>query len=154
MLVLSIHEIITPENYKFFKGVVLMDKITHQVRAEHWAKIMNECINSGMSKTAWCRANGISEKQFFYWQRILRREAFENSQNSSLPATVGSDQELTPATQRTVSFTEVKLPSSSQSTAPVFHPDLVIRKGSLILEISKSASDELLSRIGGLLGAE
>ena len=28
-----------------------MDKITHQVRAEHWAKIMNECINSGMSKT-------------------------------------------------------------------------------------------------------
>ena len=51
-----------------------MDKITHQVRAEHWAKIMNECINSGMSKTAWCRANGISEKQFFYWQRILRRK--------------------------------------------------------------------------------
>ena len=36
-----------------------MDKITHQVRAEHWAKIMNECINSGMSKIAWCRANGI-----------------------------------------------------------------------------------------------
>ena len=50
-----------------------MDKITHQVRAEHWARILNECLNSGMSKTAWCRANGISEKQFFYWQRILRR---------------------------------------------------------------------------------
>ena len=48
-----------------------MDKITHQVRAEHWARILNECLNSGMSKTAWCRANGISEKQFFYWQRIL-----------------------------------------------------------------------------------
>ena len=41
VLVLSIHEIISPENYKFFKGVVPMDKITHQVRAEHWAKIMN-----------------------------------------------------------------------------------------------------------------
>ena len=52
-----------------------MDKITHQVRAEHWTKILNECMNSGMSKTAWCRANGISEKQFFYWQHILRREA-------------------------------------------------------------------------------
>ena len=50
-----------------------MDKITHQVRAEHWARILNECLNSGMSKNAWCRANGISEKQFFYWQRILRR---------------------------------------------------------------------------------
>ena len=71
-----------------------MDKITHQVRAEHWTKIMNECINSGMSKTAWCRANGISEKQFFYWQRILRREAFENSRNALLPAAGGTDQEL------------------------------------------------------------
>ena len=131
-----------------------MDKITHQLRAEHWAKIMNECINSGMPKTAWCRANGISEKQFFYWQRMLRREAFENSRNSSLPATVRPNQELVPATQRTVSFTEIKLPSSSQSTAPVFHPDLVIRKGDIVLEISNSVSDALLSRIGGILDAE
>ena len=131
-----------------------MDKITHQVRAEHWTRIMNECINSGMSKTAWCRAHGISEKQFFYWQRILRREAFENSQNSSLPATAGPDQELAPATQKMLSFTEIKLPSSPQSTASVFHPDLVIRKGDIIMEISNSASDALLSRIGGILNAE
>ena len=61
-----------------------MNKITHQVRAEHWARILNECMNSGMPKTAWCRANGISEKQFFYWQRILRREAYEASQNPPL----------------------------------------------------------------------
>lgn len=63
-----------------------MDKIAHQVRAEHCAKIMNECVNSGMSKDAWCRANEISEKRFSYWQRILRRETFESSQNSSLLA--------------------------------------------------------------------
>ena len=48
-----------------------MDKITRQVRIEHWTQIMNECLNSGMNKTEWCRANGISDKQFFYWQRIL-----------------------------------------------------------------------------------
>ena len=47
-----------------------MDKITHQVRAEHWTRILNECMNSGMPKTAWCRANGISEKQFFYWLQM------------------------------------------------------------------------------------
>ena len=111
-----------------------MDKVTHQVRAEHWAKIMNECINSGMSKTAWCRANGISEKRFFYWQRILRKEAFENSRDPSLPTAVGPDQELAPVTQRTFSFTELKLPSSPQNTAPVFHPDFMIRKRNLILD--------------------
>ena len=67
-----------------------MDKITHQIRAEHWTKILNECINSGMSKTAWCRANGISEKQFFYWQRILRREAFEHPLTSFISPECGS----------------------------------------------------------------
>lgn len=46
-----------------------MDKITRQVRIEHWTQIMNECLNSGMNKTEWCRANGISDKQFFYWQK-------------------------------------------------------------------------------------
>ena len=42
-----------------------MDKITRQVRIEHWTQIMNECLNSGMNKTEWCRANGISDKQSF-----------------------------------------------------------------------------------------
>ncbi len=32
-----------------------MDKITRQVRIEHWTQIMNECLNSGMNKTEWCR---------------------------------------------------------------------------------------------------
>ena len=61
-----------------------MDKITRQVRIEHWTQIMNECLNSGMNKTEWCRANGISDKQFFYWQRILRKEAFAASTSKEL----------------------------------------------------------------------
>ena len=129
-----------------------MDKITHQVRAKHWARILNECMNSGMSKTAWCRANGISEKQFFYWQRILRRETYEASQNPSLPSVKETGQ--LSAVQQSVSFAEIKLPAMSTEASSVFHPDLVIRKGKLVLEISNSASAELLSQIGGLLHAE
>lgn len=52
-----------------------MDKIIHQIRAEHWIRSLNEYMNSGMPKIAWCRASEISEKQFFYWQRILHWEA-------------------------------------------------------------------------------
>ena len=129
-----------------------MDKITHQVRAAHWRKILNECMNSGMSKTAWCRANGISEKQFFYWQRILRREAYESSQNPSLSAVTETGQ--LSAVQQSVSFAEIKPPAVLPDASSVFHPDLVIRKGKLVLEISNSASAELLSRIGGILHAE
>ena len=28
-----------------------MDKITHQVRAEHWIRILNECMNVGCQRT-------------------------------------------------------------------------------------------------------
>lgn len=129
-----------------------MDKITHQVRAEHWTRILNECMESGMPKTAWCRANGISEKQFFYWQRILRREAYEAFQDPSLPAVAETEQ--LPTAQPPVSFTEIKLPTVPSDTSSVFRPDLVIRKGNFVLEISNSASAELLSRVGGLLHAE
>ena len=51
-----------------------MEKITHQMRLQQWSKIISECLASGQNKTAWCRQNGISDKKFFYWQKILRRE--------------------------------------------------------------------------------
>ena len=121
-------------------------------RKEVTGRILNECMNSGMPKTAWCRANGISEKLFFYWQRILRREAYEASQNPSLPAVTETGQ--LSAVQQSVSFAEIKLPAVPSDASSVFHPDLVIRKGKLVLEISNSASAELLSRIGGILHAE
>ena len=35
-----------------------MDKITHQVRAEHWARILNECENDGPI---------FHRVRFFFW---------------------------------------------------------------------------------------
>lgn len=54
-----------------------MDKITHKIRREQWTSIIKECLASGMSKTAWCREHGISDKSFFYWQRRLREDAYK-----------------------------------------------------------------------------
>ena len=51
-----------PENCKLFKGMSLWIRSAHQICAEHWISILNECMNGEMSKTAWRRANGISEK--------------------------------------------------------------------------------------------
>ena len=113
---------------------------------------MNVCMNSGMSKTAWRKANGFSEKQFFYWQRILPGSLWSIS-GSILTCSFTEAGQLSPV-QQSVSFAEIKLPAVSPDASPVFHPDLVIRKGKLVLEIANSASAELLSRIGGILHAE
>ena len=129
-----------------------MDKITHEVRCKQWTSIINECLASGMTKTAWCRANGISDKQFFYWQRILRKEAYIEMASSSkdLPSVPGPDTTL--AEIQKPSFVEVKPPIGEPSQRR-FHPDLVVRSGNLTIEISNTVSSELLSLLGGLLHA-
>ena len=125
-----------------------MDKITHKVRCEQWTKIIKECLASGMNKTAWCREHGISDKSFFYWQRRLREEAYISTvDSSSLPA-------VSAPAESSVDFVELRLPEQSAVSSASFRPDVIIRKDSFSLEISNTASAELLSRIGGLLHAE
>lgn len=126
-----------------------MDKITHQVRCERWTKIINECLASGMKKTAWCREHGISPKSFFYWQRILREEAYISSIETSLAPV--NDANLQP--QNKVDFVELRMPKQTNQDSDIFIPDIIIRKDSVSIEISNTASSELLSKIGGLLHA-
>lgn len=119
-----------------------MDKITHNIRREQWTKIINQCLASGMNKTAWCKQNGISDKSFFYWQRKLRLEAADPEQFPAVP-TAGT----LPQT-----FIEVRpVPNRKEQH---FQPDMIIRKGDVVLEISNSVSPDLLNLLGGILHAE
>ena len=108
---------------------------------------MNECLNSGMNKTEWCRANGISDKQFFYWQRILRKEAFAASTSKDLSLITDPADETRP---QKISFAEISLPIKQESVRNGFHPDIILRKGPVSVEISNSVSAEFLSRIGDI----
>ena len=122
-----------------------MDKTTHQ----RWLKIINECLSSGMKKSEWCKANGISDKSFYYWQRILRNEAYiETVAPKQIPAVLPMN------TSQEVSFVELKTPTFPKSVTSDFQPAVIIRHGSTILEISNHASPELLSILGGLMNAK
>jgi transposase-like protein len=50
-------------------------KITREYRASQWSELIKECRNSGQTIRAWCEANGVGEKSFYYWQRKFRSEA-------------------------------------------------------------------------------
>ena len=123
-----------------------MDKSTHQIRCEQWSRIIAECLASGMSKTSWCKANGISDKAFFYWQRILRTEAY--IEKKQLPAAASSKQE----TQ--VSFVVINPLDAPNTDDASFRPDVIIRRQDMALEISNSASPELLKLLGGFFNAQ
>lgn len=107
-----------------------MDKLTHQMRLAQWVPIIRECRNSGMTVKAWCTQNDIGEKQFYYWQRRVRKEAFAELQE--LPD--DSSKKL------------VELPISS-APASNHTADIVIRHGAYTLEICNSASPGLLESL-------
>lgn len=56
-----------------------MDKSTRQVRMAYWKSVIEQCNSrpAGQSARSWLQENGIPDKQYYYWQRIIRREAFE-----------------------------------------------------------------------------
>ena len=121
-----------------------MDQITHDVRTAQWAEIVRKCHERPDNQTAkeWLSANGINEKQYYYWQRRLRNMA-AGTTDKSLPATRLTGE---------VSFVEMPAPSElpvecSQKAMTDSGPAAVIRTGKLEIELSNDISDKLLSRI-------
>ena len=68
-----------------------------EVRKQQWKQLIIACNNSGMSKKKWCAENGINEKSFYYYQKILRNEVLEEyTEEPSLPSFVDVTSNLQP----------------------------------------------------------
>ena len=65
-------------------------KVAEEYRLAHWAQILKERHESGLSNRAFCEQTGIKEKTYYYWQRKLREticlELLTGSQNDPLGA--------------------------------------------------------------------
>ena len=51
--------------------------ITSEYRLSHWAQIIRERKESGLTVTAFCEKSGFHENIYYYWQRKLREAACE-----------------------------------------------------------------------------
>ena len=49
--------------------------VTAELRISHWAGIMKERSDSGLSVRAYCEREGFHENIYYYWQRKLREAA-------------------------------------------------------------------------------
>ena len=52
-------------------------EVAAEYRLTHWARIVQERINGGLSIREYCKQIGICENTYFYWQRRLRKAACE-----------------------------------------------------------------------------
>jgi putative transposase len=48
-------------------------------RLEHWAGIVRERAESGLTVKAFCESAGVHPNSYFYWQRKLRESACEGA---------------------------------------------------------------------------
>lgn len=120
-----------------------MDRITHQVRLANWTKIIEQCNNRPAGTTAkqWLRDNGISDKSYYYWLRKIRQETY-TSKGMELSAINSLSEQ-----QQTVTFAEIPLPKRQTSITDTFKADAVIHTGTMVIGISNTISDTLLSRL-------
>lgn len=114
-----------------------MDQITRQFRADNWARIISECMDSGLSIRRWCRENGIKEKTYHYWLRKLRLKQAE----SELPTPAGSN---IPAPV----FAEITVPGN---TGHMSGAAAMLSYNGITIAFDNSASAELVSTIIGAL---
>ena len=63
-------------------------EIAEEYRLTHWAQIMRERQDSGLSIAAYCRQIGICGNTYFYWQRRVRAAVLEISVDSQQPSVV------------------------------------------------------------------
>ena len=47
-------------------------KMTKELRQSHWAKIISDRAESGLSIKAYCEKEGIRENSYFYWRKKIR----------------------------------------------------------------------------------
>lgn len=73
-----------------------IDSCTRAVRMQQWAAILRDCKASGQSNAAYCAANGIHPKTFYYWQNKLRREATNELERHELSRSGAANSQIVP----------------------------------------------------------
>ncbi|WP_300939543.1 IS66 family insertion sequence element accessory protein TnpA [Bacteroides acidifaciens] len=114
-----------------------MDKVTYvrkRLNREQWKAIIKECRSSGMTTTAWCKANGICEQTYYKHLKKLREEMIE-----SFPSSITSaETDNKPAVFRRLEV---------QSPVPETKAAVIIRLGNAVVEINNGASRDTVEAV-------
>ena len=116
----------------------MMNITTHEMRSANWKTIIQNCQArpDGVTVKQWLVEQGVSEKSYYYWQRKFRQKAYQIMTKESTPEPVSTG----------LAFAEIPLRRTAEpDDCP--HPDMVIQKGCLRIELNSSISDDLLIRI-------
>ena len=124
-------------------------EMKHAALAEQWTANIIDCRQSGLSVAAWCEEHQVNKSTYYKWERRLLTEVG--------PREKQTHQELRGSELPVPAFVELAAPSQAlpavdaPGAAAGFMPDAVLRKGSVTIEVSNSASPQLLGFLKGVV---
>ncbi len=106
--------------------------IAGEYRLAHWAQVMQERTDKGLSIRAYCEESRIHENTYFYWQRKLRETACTGMQ-----AATAEEKAIVPKGWATVGVNE----------SPVKAQGLTVEVGGCHIIVSADTDSELLIQV-------
>ena len=128
-----------------------MDHATTEIRTEQWRQIVLEANGSSLTKKEFCRQNGIKEKQFYYWQRKIRRQESSRLRLEATLAPVESTSVVSSCSSSSFVAVNLSEPEDTSSIplslSSTFHPELMIQMNGVNLFVVSSVHEETLQSV-------
>lgn len=118
-------------------------EIAAEYRLAHWAQIMQERKESGLSIKAFCETAGYHENIYYYWQRKLRETAYQELQSKPQKEVDGTVKPLVPS-----GWAVCETKKDRKERSPVF-----IEIGPCRITATADIDQELLTKICRVLMA-
>jgi hypothetical protein len=112
-------------------------EMTEEYRLSHWAQIMRERSESGLSIKAFCKTAGFHENVYYYWQRKLREAACKELSTKAGQKTGGSARSLVPQGWAAV----------CEQAEPTGHKALVVEVGEYRVRVETDVDTALLAKV-------
>ena len=128
-----------------------MDHATTEIRTEQWRQIVLEANGSSLTKKEFCRQNGIKEKQFYYWQRKIRRQESSRLRLEATLAPVESTSVVSSCSSSSFVAVNLSEPEDTSSIplslSSAFHPELMIQMNGVNLFVVSNVHEETLQSV-------
>ena len=105
--------------------------IKHEALLQEWTARFAECRSSGMSVKAWCEAQGLSIKTYYYWEKRVVARA---NQQAIIP--------MTPRSGMLMRVDPDKLPGGDIIASG---SEITIRHGESIITLPAGSSTEAVA---------
>lgn len=116
-----------------------MDRIANvkaQLKLQEWAQRIADCQSSDKTVAAWCEANNINTKTYYYWLRKVRNHTLNQMPAiaENLPA---------PAEDKPVTFKQLEV------TSPIHgkQPAVIVRLANATIEISAGTDQKTVEAV-------